>query len=187
MKLPLSGSQTVGPYFGIGMDRLCTHAVPGEGGERLEIAGRLLDGNGAGIPDGVLELWQADAKGEYVSPAAGSPMETIGIARIKTGADGGFHFSTLKPGAVPYDETRMQAPHILVLVYMRGLLRNLVTRLYFPDEPANGADPVLQLIPETRRSTLIAERGEAPGKLRWDIVVRQPESMEREETVFFSW
>ena len=189
MSLPLSGSQTVGPYFAIGLSPLCSEEVAsGAQGETVVVEGHLLDGNRAPVPDGFLEIWQADGNGQYISgKPASSTGEAVGFGRIRTGPDGGFRFTTIKPGAVPYDADRLQAPHLVVLVYMRGLLRNLVTRLYFPDEPANLTDPILQLVPAERRSTLIAQTGGKPGTLHWDIVMREQESNAKPETVFFAW
>ena len=111
-----------------------------------------------------------------------------GFARIATDADGAFHFETRKPGAVPYDGERMQAPHLLVLVFMRGLLRNLVTRMYFSGEAANAADPVLDLIPAEQRPTLIAQADKSvESKFLWDVrACCGPESAEI-ETAFFDW
>lgn len=189
MSLPLSGSQTVGPYFAIGLSPLCSEEVPSNAGtETLVIEGQLFDGSGMPIPDGFLEIWQADSKGNYTAgKAANAVREANGFARITTAPDGRFRFRTIKPGAVPYDAERIQAPHLLVLVYMRGVLRHLVTRLYFPEELANLTDPILQMVPAQRRSTLIAESGRDPNTLHWDIVMRQQEANTKPETVFFAW
>jgi protocatechuate 3,4-dioxygenase alpha subunit len=189
MSLPLSGSQTVGPYFSIGLSPLCTEEVAsGAPGKAITVEGHLLDGEGVPVPDGFLEIWQADGDGQYITnKPASSAAEAVGFGRIRTGPDGSFRFKTIKPGAVPYDAERMQAPHLLVLVFMRGLLRNLVTRLYFPEEPANLTDPILQLVPVERRSTLIAQAGSKPGTYHWDIVMRQQEANTKPETVFFAW
>jgi protocatechuate 3,4-dioxygenase alpha subunit len=188
MSLPLSGSQTVGPYFAIGLAPLCSQQVAStSGGQTVAIEGQLLDGAGAPIPDGFLEIWQADGNGEYgPTEAADSLHQASGFGRVGTGPEGRFRFTTIKPGVVPYDCDRMQAPHLLILVYMRGLLRNLVTRLYFPDDPANLTDPILQLVPAERRSTLIAQAGD-PGRLHWNIVMRQDAANSKPETVFFAW
>jgi protocatechuate 3,4-dioxygenase alpha subunit len=186
MKLPLSGSQTVGPYFSIGMDPLCSESIPGTEGVSVIVEGRLLDARGDPIPDGVLELWQADSNGRYSNVPAESPSAATGFARVKTGTDGSFRFQTIKPGRVPYDEAQDQAPHIVVLVYMRGLLRHLYTRLYFPGEASNETDPILQLVPDHRRHTLIAER-DASDMLHWDIVMRNQLATSKEETAFFIW
>jgi protocatechuate 3,4-dioxygenase alpha subunit len=186
MKLPLSGSQTVGPYFAIGMEPLCSTAVPGAEGKQVMIEGRLIDANGAPIPDGFLEVWQAGSDGRYSSTPADSPEVAIGFARVKTDADGIFRFQTIKPGAVPYDDTHEQAPHLVVLVYMRGLLRHLYTRLYFADDPSIERDPILQLVTAHRRHTLIAVP-DVFGVFHWDIVMRNQAETLKEETVFFAW
>jgi protocatechuate 3,4-dioxygenase alpha subunit len=189
MSLPLSGSQTVGPYFSIGLAPLCSEEVASVAqGEAVIVEGNLLDGEGVAIPDGFLEIWQANGDGRYImNKPASSAAEAVGFGRIRTRPDGSFRFATIKPGAVPYDAERMQAPHLVVLVYMRGLLRNLVTRIYFADELANLTDPILQLVPAERRSTLIAQAGSKPGTLHWDIVMQQQEANAKPETVFFAW
>ena len=186
MSLPLSGSQTVGPYFSIGLNELCTDQVPSlDRCERVKIEGLLLDVDRLPIPDACLEIWCADKRGEYIGALdAGATLaadEAAGFARISTTVDGRFFFSVVKPGAVAYDAERMQAPHLVILIFMRGLLRNLVTRMYFPDDPANLTDPVLQLIPEDRRGTLIPKHAESGG-LEWTIVMKG-----EGETVFFAW
>ena len=189
MSLPLSGSQTVGPYFSIGLAPLCSEEVVSVAqGEAVIVEGNLLDGEGVAIPDGFLEIWQANGDGRYImNKPASSAAEAVGFGRIRTRPDGSFRFATIKPGAVPYDAERMQAPHLVVLVYMRGLLRNLVTRIYFADELANLTDPILQLVPAGRRSTLIAHSGSKPGTFHWDIVMREQKSNAKPETVFFAW
>ena len=189
MSLPLSGSQPVGPYFSIGLAPLCSEEVVSVAqGEAVIVEGNLLDGEGVAIPDGFLEIWQANGDGRYImNKPASSAAEAVGFGRSRTRPDGSFRFATIKPGAVPYDAERMQAPHLVVLVYMRGLLRHLVTRLYFPDELANLTDPILQLVPAGRRSTLIAHSGSKPGTFHWDIVMREQKSNAKPETVFFAW
>jgi protocatechuate 3,4-dioxygenase alpha subunit len=103
-----------------------------------------------------------------------------------TRSDGGYRFATIKPGPVPGPGGALQAPHLVVTVFMRGLLKHLVTRVYFPDEPANATDPVLKLVPAERRSTLVARRAAAGtaerGAIEWDIVVQG-----ENETVFFDY
>lgn len=168
-------SQTVGPFFRFGFSwltstrNLVDTAAPGA----LTVAGRLLDGEGAAVPDGVVEIWQADAGGGFPPD---SPAGWSGFGRALTDDDGRFRFTTVVPGPVDED----QAPHIDVSVFARGLLQRLVTRLYFPDQAANDADPVLTSVAPARRGTLIAER-DGPG-LRFDIRL-QGEG----ETVFFVW
>src|SRR5277367_5501187 len=164
MKLEPSGSQTVGPFFTIGLDYLISHAVqePAIGAEAITVRGRVVDADGIPVPDAMLELWQADPSGRYTSDAqtavVNKATELPGFARLATDEQGMFRFTTVKPGDVPFGDGRMQAPHIVVLIFMRGLLRHLITRMYFPDEPANATDPVLQLLPEDRRGTVIAQR-----------------------------
>jgi protocatechuate 3,4-dioxygenase, alpha subunit len=189
MKLEPSGSQTVGPYFTIGLEYLCSHAVPepAANAETVSVSGRLLDADGVPVPDAMLELWQADPRGRYTSEERAAivdkPTDLPGFARVATDSQGAFWFATAKPGMVPFDNDRMQAPHIVVLIFMRGLLRHLITRMYFPDEDANKVDPVLELLPPDRRGTIIARRDpENPAALQWNIILQG-----EEETVFFAW
>ena len=157
-------SQTAGPFFGFALpfadgEQAADGAVP----DSVRIQGQLLDGAGEPVPDGLLEVWQADQ-----------------FARSRTDSEGAFHFVVRKPPAIPGPNGAVQAPHLNLLVFARGLLKHLVTRLYFPDEAAaNAADPVLQQVDPDRRHTLIARAdGDA---LRFDVHL-QGES----ETVFFA-
>lgn len=187
MKLVASGSQTVGPYLHIGLTWLNTDRIAGRGvkGERVALQGRLLDGNGAGVSDGLVEIWQANAAGKYAHPddRQKKPLEKgfRGFGRIPTDAKGRFRFSTVKPGRVPGPGGKLQAPHLAVTVFMRGLLKQLSTRIYFPGDPANADDPVLKRVPAARRATLIARR-KSKGVLQWNIVLQG-----RDETVFFDF
>ena len=164
--LTLTASQTVGPFFhdclmrdDAQCDVLTTSTTDGV---RIRVEGRVIDGDGAGVPDAVLEIWQANHHGRYNHPAdrRDLPLDPSfsGYGRIATQADGDFCFTTIKPGAVPFDERRLQAPHISVAVLGRGLLNHLYTRIYFDDEPATADDPVLQRVDADRRSTLVARR-----------------------------
>jgi len=176
-----TGSQTVGPFFHIGMAASPGHSlvaaeVPGT---RIAVRGRVIDGNGEGVPDAVLEIWQADAGGDY--PGAGSRFR--GFGRIYTGAAGVFDFTTIKPGRVPGSGSTPQAPHLVLHVFMRGLLRHLTTRLYFSDEPSNNEDAVLQLVDATRRPTLIARHVPSAGAVyEWNIILQGAD-----ETVFLEY
>ncbi|MGH8708266.1 MAG: protocatechuate 3,4-dioxygenase subunit alpha [Burkholderiales bacterium] len=187
MKLFASGSQTVGPYLHIGLTWLNTDrlAPPGVKGERIVIQGRLVDGTGAGVSDGVIEIWQANAAGKYAHPDDRQKKPLAkgfrGFGRVPTDAKGRFRFSTVKPGRVPGPDGTLQAPHLNVTVLMRGLLKQLSSRIYFPGDPANLQDPILKRVPAARRSTLVARR-KARGVLEWDIVLQG-----RDETVFFDF
>jgi protocatechuate 3,4-dioxygenase, alpha subunit len=175
MKLLPTASQTVGPYLHIGLawltiDRL----VPADSPDKhVTISGQVLDGDGQPVTDALVEIWQANAAGQYGHP------DFLGFGRVPTNADGRFEFEMVKPGLVADPEGGQQAPHLLVSVFMRGLLKRLVTRIYFPDEPRNTDDFVLRQVPAERRNTLVA-RQLAPGKLQWNVVL-QGEG----ETVFF--
>jgi protocatechuate 3,4-dioxygenase, alpha subunit len=171
----LTPSQTVGPYLSIGLIRehIGSSLVPDDDPRAIRIRGRVLDGNGDPVPDGMVEIWQANAAGRYASPADARgevPLEEgfQGFGRSGTVDDGRFEFVTVKPGKVPMPDGRLQAPHIVVGVFARGLLKRLVTRLYFPDEEeANAADPVLAGLDDGERATLIARSED--GALRFDI------------------
>lgn len=192
MSLPATTSQTVGPFFSIGLNwqNVDTLAAPGVSGERVEISGRMLDGDGQPVPDGVIELWQANAHGKYAHPEdiqdKALEKRFTGYGRVPTDEEGRFRCTTVKPGRVPgpdgpNGEKTLQAPHIVVSVFARGLLRRLVTRIYFPADPANAADFALNLVEAPRRSTLIAKPvAGRPGVLEWNVVLQGPN-----ETVFF--
>ena len=187
MGLQATTSQTVGPYFSIGLTRLKKDnlAGPGVSGERVTISGRVLDGDGEPVPDAMLELWQANAHGRYAHPEdkQDRPVDPgfHGFGRLPTDSHGAFRFTTIKPGSVPGPDGKPQAPHIVVSVFSRGLLRRLVTRVYFPDESANNDDFVLHLVEPARRETLLAKRvaGQV-GNLEWNVLLQGPD-----ETVFF--
>ena len=189
MSLFTTPSQTVGPYLKIGFAPLAVDAIapPGATGEHLAVEGRIVDGDGKPVTDAVLEIWQADAGGKYVhAEDVRKPVlagEFRGFGRILTGPDGEFRFTTVKPGAVPGPGGAMQAPHLAVTLFMRGLLKQLLTRIYFPDDRANAADPILQLVPAERRTTLIARAlPQGNNILQWNVVL-QGEG----ETVFFDY
>jgi protocatechuate 3,4-dioxygenase alpha subunit len=187
MSLYASGSQTVGPYLHIGLDWLNTARIAGPGakGERVTVQGRLVDGDGVGVSDGLIEVWQANAEGRYAHPEDRQKKALErgfrGFGRIPTDAKGNFRFTTIKPGRVPGRGGKRQAPHLSVTVFMRGLLKQLSTRIYFPGEPANAQDPVLMLVPVARRATLVA-RHMSKGALEWNIVLQG-----KDETVFFDF
>ena len=187
MSLQATTSQTVGPYFKIGLEWLNRDNLVGEGvsGERVTIQGRVFDGDGVPVPDAILEMWQANAHGRYAHPedTQDKPLEPgfKGYGRVAVSDEGLFRFATIKPGPVPGPDGNEQAPHLVVSVFMRGVLRRLVTRIYFPDEPRNAADVILNLVEPARRSTLVAKKtAGGPGTLEWNVVLQGPD-----ETVFF--
>jgi protocatechuate 3,4-dioxygenase, alpha subunit len=183
----LTPSQTVGPYFSMRLPWAEGPFVVPEGTPgALTIYGRLYDGAGVPIPDGMIETWQADPQGRFAHPA--DPRGPVpdgdkafrGFGRCPTNHDGSYKIVTLKPGPLPFGDGRAEAPHIDVSVFSRGMLDRTVTRIYFPDEAAaNAADPVLEAVPADRRGTLIAQEA-GDGLLRFDVYLQGDN-----ETVFF--
>lgn len=184
---PQTPSQTVGPFFAYGLvpeqyrygwgsiagPDMADEATPGE---RIVVEGQVLDGAGEPIPDALLEIWQADASGRYATEP-GRNSRFTGFGRCGTGVlpGGGFRFTTVKPGAPSPGE----APHINLILTMRGLLLHCFTRIYFEGEAGNAADPILLRVPAGRRGTLMA-RPASPGVWRFDIRMQGDA-----ETVFF--
>lgn len=153
----LTPSQTVGPYYKIGLDWPQANRLVAAhtSGPHIVVQGQISDGAGEVVPDALIEIWQADAAGHY---HAGANAAFRGAGRCAVDADGRYVFETLKPGGVS-DEFGQHAPHINVLLMARGLLVHLYTRIYFADEVlANASDPILERVPVARRETLIAER-----------------------------
>ncbi len=182
MSLQATTWQTVGPYFRIGFEHLniAQLAAATAPGEHVTIEGRVLDGEGRPIPDAVIEIWQANADGEYSGASGNNPDGFRGFGRIPTDTDGRFVFTTIKPGAVSGPDGKKQSPHLAIRLMMRGLLKGLFTRMYFPEEDLT-ADPVLQLVPERRRATLVARpSADDNSTLNWNI-----EMQGERETVFF--
>jgi protocatechuate 3,4-dioxygenase alpha subunit len=199
----ITPSQTVGPFFAYG---LAPHSrcdwqpsdtydwkqtagsnlvTPDATGTRIRIEGRITDGDGIGINDAMIEIWQADAQGRYAAQRdtrARPNTQFKGFGRSATDKNGEFSFDTVKPGSVLGPEGKPQAPHIVVCIYSRGMLRQLYTRLYFSDESSNSSDPILALVPGDRRDTLIAHKQSHEGHnvYRFDIRVQGGG-----ETVFF--
>jgi protocatechuate 3,4-dioxygenase alpha subunit len=179
-------SQTVGPYFAIGLPwRDGPLAVPEDTPGAIRIAGIVYDGAGTPVPDALIETWQADPDGCFADLRGhGGPSNLPGFRGFarhgQEDGDGQFEIVTVKPGPVPGLHGVAQAPHIDVSVFARGMLNRCVTRIYFGDEPeANAADPVLVRVPVERRETLIAQPTE--NGYRFDIRL-QGEG----ETVFFA-
>jgi protocatechuate 3,4-dioxygenase alpha subunit len=183
---PTTPSQTVGPYFAIGMPfDTGPLAVPADTPGAIRITGTVYDGAGTPVPDSLIETWQADSEGRFADIYGyGEPSQIPGFrgfARFATeDGDGQFEIITVKPGPVHGLGATMQAPHIDVSVFARGMLHRVVTRVYFADEPeANAADPVLATVPVRRRETLLAQP--VDGGYRIDIHLQG-----QDETVFFA-
>jgi protocatechuate 3,4-dioxygenase alpha subunit len=177
-ELAFTPSQTTGPYLTIGLlggpvsNRLVDESDP----RAIRLSGMLLDGAGDPVPDGMIEIWQANAAGRYAHPVDDRqeiPVEEgfTGFGRSATDDAGHFEFVTVKPGRVPWVDGRFQAPHLLVGVFARGLLKRVATRMYFPDEEAaNAEDPVLLGLEPVERATLVARAED--GGLGFDIVLQ---------------
>jgi len=184
----MSASQTVGPFFSIGLEYLNRNdlVVPGISGAVITIRGQILDGDRQPVPDAQLEIWQADAEGNYTEnkceATSQTPAKFTGFARTFTDTTGRFEFRTIKPGRIRGAGGETQAPHIAVLVFMRGLLKPLYTRIYFPGEAANDSDAVLSLVPVDRKRTLIAGGSEKKDSFEWNVMLQGAD-----ETVFFEW
>jgi len=193
MALKQTPSQTVGPYFAYGLTPEQygydfrslfgpVLAEPQAPGEHMRLTGRVFDGDGVPVNDAMIEILQADAQGRFVASRAEAAASGFrGFGRCGTGTHASLHywFDTVKPGAAAAGD----APHIDVIVTMRGILSHAFTRVYFEDEAeANSRDPVLAALPAERRATLIARRAAQPGGVsyRFDIRMQGPK-----ETVFF--
>lgn len=187
-----TASQTVGPFFHLGctnhrsVECLADQNTPGE---RITVACRVLDGDGARVNDAMIEIWQANSGGRYQGEK--SEQEKLrgglfrGFGRLATDENGRCAFKTIKPGAVPANsepgDGSLQAPHINVSVFARGILKRLCTRIYFAGDPANERDGILSLVPENRRNTLLATPDSTnPG--RWQFTIHLCGEC---ETVFF--
>jgi len=171
--LPPTPSQTIGPFFAVGLPwpdgpEVVADGTPGA----CWIGGRVLDGAGDPVPDALVETWQADPQGRFAhpdDPRGPAAPGFRGFGRCPTDAEGRWAVRTVKPGPLPAPGGGVEAPHLNVSVFARGLLGRLVTRVYFPDEPgANAADPLLGSIPDPAvRARLVAV---ADGdRLRFDI------------------
>ena len=154
------------------------------GGEVITLEGVVLDADGKPVPDAMIEIWQANAAGRYASPdddRTEIPLDEgfVGFGRASTSEEGLYRFKTVTPGAVPGPGNSLQAPHIAVSVFGRGIIKRLATRVYFEGQAANDADPILALVPTERRPTLLARKTEGDA-WRFDIVLQGAR-----ETVFF--
>jgi protocatechuate 3,4-dioxygenase alpha subunit len=174
-----SASQTVGPFFHFGLatnEALGTVAPADAAGERVRLRVRVLDGDGVAVPDALIEIYQADATGVYATGFSG-------FGRLPTGEDGVCVFETIRPGAVQGGHAPRQASHINVCLFARGLLRHLMTRIYFAGDADQASDPLLSLVAPDRRETLMAVPLERePGT--WEFTIRLQGDR---ETVFFDF
>jgi protocatechuate 3,4-dioxygenase alpha subunit len=173
VRLPETPSQTIGPFFAVGLlwpdgPEVVAEGTPGA----VTVGGRVLDGAGQPVPDALVETWQADPAGRFAhpdDPRGAPPSGFRGFGRCATDAGGRWAVRTVKPGPLPAPDGGVEAPHLNVSVFARGLLHRLVTRIYFPDEPqANAADPLLRSIPDpAARARLVAVA--TGGGLRFDL------------------
>ena len=190
-------SQTIGPFFAYGLNpegdgrkgiAANVLATPATLGERIRIEGRVLDGKGTPVGDAMLEIWQANAAGRYRHGADARDAVPVdgtftGFGRTLTDADGVFRFDTIKPGRVPGRGNALQAPHIGLIMFARGMPNHVYSRIYFSDEvKANNEDAVLVAVEVARRKTLIAERRDEAGGAVYRFNVHLQGA---DETVFF--
>jgi len=188
-------SQTVGPYFKYGLtpngeyewnDAFTNNLLTSDvSGERIRVEGKVFDGDGAMVPDSMLESWQADAQGRFSDPQDQRALPNSsfkGFGRCGTDKTGFYAFDTIKPGVVPDPDGKPQAPHIVLAVFARGMLLHLYTRIYFDDEAGNASDPVLALVPADRRATLLAKRKAGAGNTVYTLDIHLQGG---NETVFF--
>jgi len=188
MELFPTASQTVGPFFHLGLTdphSIAKIAGPNAKGERVKLICTVYDGEGKVVPDAMVEIWQADAGGKYNHPEdtqeKTADPDFGGFGRLSSDAQGVCVFETIKPGRVPSWTDVAQAPHLSISVFARGILKRLATRAYFAGDAANGEDPVLALVAEDRRDTLMAHRdGAEPDAWRFEVHLCGPR-----ETVFF--
>jgi protocatechuate 3,4-dioxygenase alpha subunit len=186
-EVALTPSQTTGPYLEIGLigGPISSNLVDESDPRAISLSGMLSDGAGDPVPDGMIEIWQANAAGRYAHPADDReeiPLEEgfTGFGRSATDEAGRFGFVTVKPGLVPWVDGRLQAPHLVVGIFARGLLKRVATRMYFPDEGvANAEDPVLLGLEPEEQASLVAREND--GALYFDIVLQGPG-----QTTFFA-
>ena len=163
-------SQTVGPYFSFLLADHLSELVPPDTTDAVVVGGRILDGANEPVPDALVEIWQADERGRY--------RPDFGWGRSGSDGEGRYSFVTRKPGRVADGNGGLQAPHLSVLVFARGLLKPVLTRMYFPDEDANAEDRVLAALPDADRQRLVARARD--GALEFDVRLQGDE-----QTTFF--
>lgn len=182
-------AQTVGPFYAIGLTCRTMNVLASDStqGQRIRIEGRVFDGDGKPIPDAMVEIWQANAYGRYNHPddKQEKPLDPSFTGWGRSGTDENciYSFETIKPGPVPGPGNSVQAPHVNMAVFARGMLVHAFTRIYFNDEPSNEFDPILKSVKnKARRSTLIAARKDENGKPVYHFDIRLQGG---NETVFF--
>lgn len=185
----LTPSQTIGPFFHADLlpPGWAVMVRDGTRGDRISLEGRIVDGAGAPVDGATVEVWQANAAGRYdhAEDTQEKPLDPAfhGFGRCLTDSEGIFRFQTVLPGAVPGRGNSLQAPHVNVSIFARGLLNRVVTRIYFEGNPLNDADPVLSRLPDekARRSVMAKPAGGSPPVWRIDVHLQGDD-----ETVFFA-
>ncbi len=189
----LTPSQTIGPFFAYsltsakdGRRLLVSNRVDSVSGTQIRVKGQVFDGNGEPVPDAMLEIWQADPEGRLAGANDGANIKFTGFARAATDQEGSFIFETVKPGRFHTSNNILQAPHISVIVFARGILTHLHTRIYFADETSNDNDPILAAIEDpNRRATLISvPESDEKSYTNYHFDIRL---QGKGETVFFQW
>lgn len=188
----ITPSQTVGPFFAYGLtpngqytwnDAFTNNLLTSDvSGDKIRVEGAVYDGDGAIVPDAMLEIWQPDAQGRFADPQDSRALPNAsfrGFGRCGTHVTGGYSFDTIKPGPVPGADGKPQAPHIVLAIFGRGMTMQVYTRIYFDDEPATATDEVMNIVPADRRASLVAKKT-APGVYRFDVHLQGDN-----ETVFF--
>ena len=186
-------SQTIGPFFAYsltsakdGRRLLVSNRVDSVSGTQIRVKGQVFDGDGEPVPDAMLEIWQADPEGRLAGANDGANIKFTGFARAATDQEGSFIFETVKPGRFHTSNNILQAPHISVIVFARGILTHLHTRIYFADETSNDNDPILAAIEDpNRRATLISvPESDEKSYTNYHFDIRL---QGKGETVFFQW
>jgi len=180
-----TASETVGPFFHFGLstdDALGSVADRTVEGEFITLTVRIVDGDAQPVPDALVEIWQVDARGNAAAASSSAPTPAFrGFGRLATREDGTCEFETIRPGRVSDGEGGLQASHINVCLFARGLLRQLHTRIYFNGDSAIEHDAVLARVPAARRHTLLATPDpQQPGRWVFDMRLQGGD-----ETVFF--
>ena len=185
-------SQTIGPFFAYcltspdyGYKLIANNIIEQDSGNKIEVSGKVLDGDQNPIPDAMLEIWQADPEGKFPRARNNLDPSIMGFARTETNLDGSFLFQSVKPGVFKNSTGVVQAAHINLNLFARGLIAHLTTRIYFSDEESTYLDPLMSYIPDQRRKTLIAQLESSEGDCSYynfDINLQG-----ENETVFLEW